>query len=76
MEVKQHFTCLFSGGATEARLTGARLRQPEVASSILSDFNVSFDCPVICVAVALNTRRKWSTDRGREGGKGRTIGIH
>ena len=64
-------------GAGKVQLTSARLEQPEVASSILSDFNVCFDFPLICVAVALNTR-KWTTDRWRgecQGDKGCMVGF-
>ena len=47
-----------------AQLVSARLSEQEVSSSILCDFNVCFDFPLIHVAVALNTRKR-STDRGR-----------
>ena len=34
-----------------------RLSEGEVSGSILSDFNVCFDLPLIRVAIALNTRK-------------------
>ena len=40
-----------------AQLVGARLSELEVPSSILNDFNVCFDFPLIRVAIALNTRK-------------------
>ena len=41
-----------------AQLVSARLSRHEVPDSILCDFNVCFDFPLIRVAIALNTRRK------------------
>ena len=40
-----------------AQLVSAWLSGQEVAGSILGDFNVCFDFPLICVAIALNTRK-------------------
>ena len=40
-----------------AQLVSARLSEREVPSSILGDFNVCFDFPLIRVATALNTRK-------------------
>ena len=37
-----------------AQMTRARLSEQEVPSSILGDFNVCFDFPLIHVAIALN----------------------
>ena len=56
-----------------AQLVSARLSEQEVPSSILDDFNVCFDFPLIRVAMALNTHKMehWQ----REGGKGRTVGF-
>ena len=34
------------------------LRQPEAAGSIRSDFNVCLNFPLICAALALNSRKK------------------
>ena len=39
-----------------AQLAGARLSEQGVPSSILGDFNVCFDFPLIRVAMALNIR--------------------
>ena len=47
-----------------AQLASARLSEREVPDSILCDFNVCFDLPVIRVAIALNPLKR-STDRGR-----------
>ena len=57
-----------------AQMASARLSEREVPGSILGDFNVCFDFPLIRVAIALNTRKTehWQ----REGGKGRTISFH
>ena len=44
-------------GAVVAQLASARLSEREVPGSILGDFNVCFDFPLICVAIALNTRK-------------------
>ena len=65
----------FPRGAVVAQLASARLSEREVSGSIFSDFNVWFDFPLIRVAIALNTRKKRSTDSGREG-RGRTVGFH
>ena len=46
------------------QMASARLSEREVPCSILGDFNVSFDFPLIRVAIALNTIKR-STDRGR-----------
>ena len=40
-----------------AQLASARLSEREVPGSIVSDFNVCFDFPLIRVAIALNTRK-------------------
>ena len=40
-----------------ASVASARLSEREVPGSILSDLNVCFDFPLICVAIALNTRK-------------------
>ena len=40
-----------------AQLVSARLSEQEVPGSILGDFNVCFDFPLIRVAIALNTRK-------------------
>ena len=40
-----------------AQWANARLFEREVSGSIFSDFNVCFDFPLICVAIALNTRK-------------------
>ena len=44
---------LFSG-AVVAQMASARLSEREVPGSILGDFNVCFDFPLIRVAIALN----------------------
>ena len=44
-------------GAVVAQLASARLSEREVSDSILSDFNVCFDFPLIRVAIGLNTRK-------------------
>ena len=44
-------------GAVVAQLASARLSKREVPGSILGDLNVSFDFPLIRVAIALNTRK-------------------
>ena len=61
-------------GAVVAQLASARLLEREVSGLIFSDFNVCFDFPLICVAIALNTRKTehWQ----RQGGKGRTVSFH
>ena len=38
-----------------AQMASARLSEREVPGSILGDFNVSFDFPLIRVAITLNT---------------------
>ena len=48
-----------------AQLACARVSEREVPGSILRDFNVCFDFPLILVAIALNTRVKRRTDRER-----------
>ena len=60
--------------AVVAQLASARLSEREVSGSILSDFNVCLDFPLIRVAIALDTRKteRWQ----RQGGKGRTVGFH
>ena len=40
-----------------AQLVSVQLSEQEVSSSIVGDFNVCFDFPLICVAIALNTRK-------------------
>ena len=40
-----------------AQLVSARLSEQEVAGSILGDYDVCFDFPLVRVAIALNTRR-------------------
>ena len=49
-----------------AQLASARLSEREVPGSILVDFNVCFDFPLIRIAIALNTLKteQWQ----REGG--------
>ena len=44
-------------GADVAQLVSARPSEEEVPGSILGDFNVCFDFPLIRVAIALNTRK-------------------
>ena len=44
-------------GAVVAQMASARLSEREVPGSILGDFNVCFDFPLIRVAIALNTRK-------------------
>ena len=44
-------------GAVVAQLASARLSEREVPGSIISDFNVCFDFPLIRVAIALNARK-------------------
>ena len=44
-------------GAVVAQLASAQLSEREVPGSIFSDFNVSFDFPLIRVGIALNTRK-------------------
>ena len=60
-----------------AQLVSTWLLEQEVPGSILGDFNMCFDFTLIRVhvAIALNIRKQ-STDRGREGGKGHTLGFH
>ena len=43
-----------SFGAGVAQLASARLSERQVPGSILGDFNVCFDFPLIRVAIALN----------------------
>ena len=59
-------------GAGVAQLVSARPSELEVPGSILGDSNVCFDFLLICVALALNTRKTehWQ----RKGGKVRTEG--
>ena len=59
-------------GAGVARLVSARPSELEVPGSNLGDSNVCFDFLLICVVLALNTR-KTEHCRGREG-KVRTEG--
>ena len=40
-----------------AQLVSVQRSEQEVPSSIVGDFNVCFDFPLICVAIALNTRK-------------------
>ena len=40
-------------GAVVAQMVSARLSEREIPGSILGDFNVCFDFPLICVAIAL-----------------------
>jgi len=40
-----------------AELVSVRLSEQGVPGSILSDFNISFDFPLIHVAIALNTHK-------------------
>ena len=42
-------------GAVVTQMASARLSEREVPGSILGDFNVCFDFPLIRVAIALNT---------------------
>ena len=57
-----------------AQLASARLSEREVHVSILGDFNVCFDFPLIRVAVTLNIHKM---EHGqREGGKGRNVSFH
>ena len=57
-----------------AQLVSVRLPEQEVPGSILGDFNVCFDFPLIRVAVALITVK---TEHGlRERGEGRSVGFH
>ena len=48
----------FLGGAVVAQLASVRLLELEVPSSILGELNICFDFPLICVAIAVNTRKK------------------
>ena len=43
-----------SYGAVVAQMASARLSEREIPGSILGDFNVCFDFPLIRVAIALN----------------------
>ena len=52
--------CSNHTGAGMAQLATARLSEQEVPGSILGDFNVCFDFPLLPVAIAYR-----STDRGR-----------
>ena len=45
------------GGAGKAQLVSAQLSELEVPGSILGDFHVSFNFPLTCVAIALNTHK-------------------
>ena len=47
-----------------AQLVSAWLSEREVPGSILDDFNVCFDFPLILVAIALNTRKTEHKGRG------------
>ena len=60
-----------SDAAVVAQMASARLSKREVPGSILGDFNVCFDFPLIRVAIALNTLKteQWQ----RDGGKGCTV---
>ena len=60
-------------GGSVAQLVSARLSEQEVAGSILGDFNLCFDFPLIRLAIALNTRKTehWR----REGDEGRTVRL-
>ena len=58
------------GGAV-AQLVSERLSEQEVSGSILGDFNVCFDFPLI--RVALNTRK---TEHGGRGVKERNVSFH
>ena len=60
------------GGAV-VQLVSVRLSEQEVSGSILGDFNVCFDFPLIHVAVALNTRK---TEHGGKRVKERNVGFH
>ena len=60
-------------GAGVARLVSARPSELEVPGSNLGDSNVCFDFLLICVVLALNTR-KTEHCRGGGGGKVRTEG--
>ena len=60
------------GGAV-ARLVSVRLSEQEVSGSILGDFNVCFDFPLIRVAIPLNTRK---TEHGGRGVKERNVSFH
>ena len=48
---------LFRRGAGVAQLVSARPSELEVPGSILGDSNVCFEFLLICVALALNTRK-------------------
>ena len=59
-------------GAGVAELVSARPSELDVPGSIQGDSNVCFDFLLICVALALNTRKM--EHRQRKGGKVRTEG--
>ena len=54
-------------------MVSARLSEQEVAGSILGDFSVFCDFPLINVAIALNIRK--TEHRQREGGGGEVKGA-
>ena len=45
------------GGAGMAQLVSVQLSELEVPGSILGDFHICFNFPLICVAIALNTHK-------------------
>ena len=60
-------------GASVAQLVSARASELQVPGSILGDSNVCFDFLLICVALALNTRKTEHCQRKE--GKVRTEGY-
>ena len=62
-------------GAVVAQLASARLSEREVPGSILSDFNLWFDFPLVRLAIALNTRKTehWQWQGGVEGAPSASI---
>ena len=52
-----YHSCNTLVGAGVAQLVSARPSELEVPGSILGDSNVCFDFLLICVALALNTRK-------------------
>ena len=53
LSFNQIMIVLLEGGGV-AQMASARLSEREVPGSILGDFNVSFDFPLIRVAITLN----------------------
>ena len=60
----RYFLHVRRGGGV-AQSVSARLSEQEVPGSVLGDFNVCFDFPLIRVGVALNTRRVWRMEGWR-----------